>query len=368
MCPSSTSSSRRCPRGWWSVAAFVLAAMVAAEAALRVPAVRLLLPARTHYYHASIAQRLDDLEQVVAAHGGVDVLFVGSSIVRADVHPLMFDRVFEPDRLVSFNAAMDGIWPAGVELYLRNLWLEAARPRVVVQGIRFPELRVTTPAKHESQIWAGTVEAGWRRDNVFATAASAMAQRLRVLQYRRALTNTLHRYAAGAPGRVTGDVSIRGHEPRPVSFEALETMKADLSNDGSCGEGACDPGFAAIRLTRDAARQAGADYVLLNVPEHGSRWSGTDGASRYRQYLDSVRAFAGVEGIPFVDPTEGDPFRFDAPHAYADLSHMTSAAAGRFSTMLAGHLRSTLAPEGRQRVAAPPPIDSSALRTVSSRD
>ena len=368
MSHSSTSSSESPRRRWWPVLAFVLVAVAVAEVALRLPVVRAVLPPRTHYYHPSVAQRLDDLEQVLAAHGRIDVLFIGSSIVRTDVHPLAFDRVFEPERLVSFNAAMDGIWPAGVELYTRNLWLEAARPRVVVQGIRFPELRVTTPAKHDSQIWSGMVEAGWRRDSFLSMAGSTLAKHLRVLQYRRTLTNALRRYVGGAPGEVTGDVSIRGHEPRRASVKNFELLRADLSNDGSCDQGACDPGFSAIRRTRSAAHAAGAEYVLFNVPEHGSRWSGRDGLGRYQQYLKTVRAFAEAEGIPFVDLTEGVPFRFDGPHAYADLSHMASAAAGRFSTMLAGHLRSALLARGRQPAADHPRIGSSVLRTVSAND
>jgi hypothetical protein len=95
-------------------------------------------------------------------------------------------------------------------------------------------------------------------------------------------------------------------------------------------------------------RAAGAEYVLLNVPEHGSRWRDADGPVRYRQYVDTLRRFAEVEQIPFVDVTDGDAFRFDAPNAFGDLSHMTASASLRFTNAIARRLLPSVAAAARR--------------------
>ena len=89
---SSTSSSEqaggRTDRRWGTFALIVVALLAAAEVALRFPQVRSLLPPRTHYYHPAIAQRIDAIDRVKLVYGRVDVLFIGSSIVLTNVHPL----------------------------------------------------------------------------------------------------------------------------------------------------------------------------------------------------------------------------------------------------------------------------------------
>ncbi len=103
-------------------------------------------------------------------------------------------------------------------------------------------------------------------------------------------------------------------------------------------------------------RAAGGEYVLVNIPEHAARWRGPGGADRYRHYVRALRTFAEAERIGFVDPTDGDPFRFDAM-PYYDLSHMTAAGARQFTRALAGRmgsvLRAALPQRGVQAEAAP---------------
>src|SRR5688572_27027843 len=199
MRPSSTSSSDggRVRHAHWGLFALVLlGSMIAAEAALRTVAVRERLPLRTHFYTPAIAGRLDAIERVIDEHGRVDVLFTGSSIVLTDLHPEVFDSLTAalPQPTVSFNAGMAGMWPAGLELYLRHVWLPAAHPRVVVQGIRYPELRVQDYAKHDTQVWTGTIELGWREGDLLARARAAVTSRVYLLQYRGVLTNVLERF------------------------------------------------------------------------------------------------------------------------------------------------------------------------------
>ena len=314
------------------------------ELALRFPQIRAALPPRTHYYHPAVARRIDAMERVLMVHNRIDVLFIGSSIMLTNVHPMLFDHLVgeQPNRLVSFNAGMAGLWPASVHLYAEHLWLPLSRPRVVVQGVRYPELAVTTHAKNATQVWSGTIEPTWRESDLLTRLHAAMVERVYLLQYRGASTRFLERFRGGWVGEYDPELddayTSRGYTPLGKSdVGPPETRTPDLPNDGTCDEGGCEVAFAALRRTIAAVRAAGASYVLLNVPEHAARWRGPGGVDRYAAYVRSLRQFAAAEGVAFIDPTEGDSFRFEHT-PYNDLSHMTAAGSRQFTQALANHL------------------------------
>jgi hypothetical protein len=338
--PSAAGPDRR----WRTFFAIVLAIVAVAEVALRFPEVRGLLPPRTHYYHPAIARRIDAVERVKRAYHRVDVLFIGSSIVVTNVHPLLFDSVIarQPDALVSFNAGLSGLWPTSVHLYTEHLWLPLTRPRVVVQGVRYPEVAATTHAKNATQVWSGRIEPSWRKAGVGARAQAALVSRVALLQYHGALTRLLQQFRHGRVGAVSPDeddrYAVRGYLPRGAPLTpSIDDWEADLPNDGTCTPHRCAVGFAALRRTIAAVHAAGGAYVLVNVPEHAARWRGAGGVERYRHYVESLRAFAAAEGVGFIDPTDGDPFRFAAT-PYNDLAHMTAAGARQFTRELAGRM------------------------------
>lgn len=344
------------PRRWRLFFAILLACLAATEAALRFAPVRSLLPPRTHYYHPAISQRLDALERVLMVHRRVDVLFVGSSIVVTNVHPLLFDHLVGqlPGTVVSFNAGLAGLWPTSVHLYTEHVWVPVARPRVVVQGVRYPELATTTHAKNETQVWTGNIEPAWRDADVMTRLYAGAVSRLYLLQYRGAGTRLLQRFRNGWAGEHDPETdetyAVRGHTPRGLSEQPPDQQQPDLPNEGTCEAGRCAVGFAALRRTIEAVQAAGADYVLLNVPEHPARWRVPGGVDRYRRYIEQLRAFAAAHGVGFIDPTDGDPFRFeDAP--YNDLSHMTAAGARQFTSALADRMAPLL--EASLRAADP---------------
>ena len=79
-------------RHLWKFPACVVGLLIVAELILRTPIVMSLLPIRTHYHEAGIVRRVEALERVLAERGSIDILFVGSSIVRCNIQPLDFDR------------------------------------------------------------------------------------------------------------------------------------------------------------------------------------------------------------------------------------------------------------------------------------
>src|SRR5690349_110560 len=322
MNPSSTSSSdRRWVRGWMMTVAAILALVAASEGLLRIPAVRDRLPIRTHLHEPGAVVRLQTLERLLADTGHVDVLFVGSSIVRCNISPTVFDPIVDEHgdgRLVSFNAGLSGLWPAAVRLYLEDLWLPTAPPRLVVQGIRYGELFPSRRARSYASISSGVVESSWEQPGPVGRIRARAFETFRLLQYRGALPSWMMRFRNGRPDPVEEDdvrvfTDPRGWTPRTPTLDvvlARQLLKNEEPNGMLHESPEFDEALEAIRRSYRATKRAGAQYVLVNVPEHAFRWSGADGRERYDAYLTAMRRVADEEGFPFVDVTHGDPVLF----------------------------------------------------------
>jgi hypothetical protein len=357
MKPSSTSSSDRpgpaAPKPVRSRAATTAIAVVAVlagiEGALPIPAVEQAPPIRTHLHEPGVVVRLQALDRVLQRFGRIDVLFVGSSVVRCNINPLVFDAAIKRDRLpaiVSFNVGMSGLWPAAVRLYLENLWLPRARPRVVVQGIRYGELFPSTRARSYADISNGALESSWERGGIAGRLRGAAFEHLRILQYRGALPSWLMRYRTGRPGPIEEDelrvyTDPRGRTPRTPTLDvvlARNLLSGERPNPALVDRLPCKEALEAIRRSFRATRRAGAQYLLVNVPEHAYRWSGPDGRERYASYLRAMQDLADDEGFTFIDVSDGNPSQFASVSEYSDYHHMSPTGALRFTTMLADRI------------------------------
>jgi hypothetical protein len=335
-----------------SLVLMIVAMLLCCELLLRVPAVARTLPARTHLHEPGIVMRVDALGQVVAQYGHVDVLFVGSSVVRCGIRPFDFDEAVGSSLghpAVSFNAGLSGLWPSTVEFYLEHLWLPQAHPRIVVQGIRFGELYPSPRARKESAIFSGALEGLWRVPTRRNRLAAALVEHFRLLQYRGTLPNRLLRFQKGRPGdEEYDDVRVvtdpRGWTARLPTLDIVRArgllrserpyeMDAVPMNDA----------VAAIRASAAASRRAGARYVLVNVPEHAFRWSAPEGPSRYSAYVHAMEEIARGDGFEFIDVTQGDARRFAVEADYSDYHHMSPAGAQRFTRLLAAAFGQRLA-------------------------
>jgi hypothetical protein len=358
MNPSSTSSSERRYRlRRWAINALLVVAIVGGiELVLRIPAVEARLPIRTLYHETGVVVRLDTLTRLLESYGRMDVLFVGSSVVRCNINPSVFDSVVggggEP-AIVSFNAGLSGFWPASVRLYLEDLWLPRAKPSLVVQGIRFAELFPSKRARRFDRIVTGVVESAWEHPGPLNGATAWAFETFRILQYRGTLPSWLMRWRDGVPAAVEEDevrvfTDSRGWTPRTPTLDvvlARQLLRNENPNPRLDDRDCCRDALEAIRQSARAVRRTGAEYILVNVPEHAFRWSGVDGGERYAAYLTLLRAFANSEGFEFIDVTRGDPDAFSSPREFSDYQHMSPDGARRFTALLAAELRARFDPK-----------------------
>jgi hypothetical protein len=329
--------------------------LLCCELLLRLPVVAQALPARTYLHEPGIVMRVDALGRVVAQYGHVDVLFVGSSVVRCGIRPFDFDQAVGSSfghAAVSFNAGLSGLWPPAVAFYLEHLWLPEAHPRVVVQGIRFGELYPSPRARKDSAIFSGPLESLWRAPTPQNRVAAALVEHLRILQYRGTFSSWLLAYQNGRPGDENYDDMRVMTDPRgwTARYPTLDVVRArGLLNSERPYASDMNPmqdALAAIRASAAASRRAGARYILVNVPEHAFRWSAPAGPSRYRAYVVAMTEIARAERFEFIDVTQGDPQRFAEEADYSDYHHMSPAGAQRFTRLLAAAFGQRLAAQG----------------------
>jgi len=315
------------------------------EAVLRMAPVRDALPIRTHFHEPGVVIRLQTLDELIGRVPHVDVLFVGSSVVRCNIQPLLFDEVLARRgwNVVSFNAGLSGLWPRAVDLYTEQLWLPRTRPLVVVQGIRFGELFPSRRARKYEAIITSPVESSWQRAGVWASIRAAAFEHIHLLQYQGVWPMWLQQYRNGRAAESDDEevrvfTDARGWTPRLRTLDIVRSknlLKDEQPNPTLDAAGSAEDALTAIRETARAARHAGAAYVLVNVPEHSYRWSGADGRERYAAYLDALANLGRTEAFPFIDVTRGDPAQFSNDAEYSDYHHMSPAGAARFTTLLA---------------------------------
>jgi hypothetical protein len=347
---SSISSSERIarPAVFTAGCCAIVSVLAVTEVALRIPAVQSAMPIRTHLHEPGVVVRLQTLERLKRQSGRIDTIFVGSSIVRCNIRPTLFDEVVRRQTgaaVVSFNAGMSGLWPPAVRLYAERLWIPEARPRVVMQGIRYGELVASPRARKYDEIVTSPVESAWEDTGPAAWLRATAYNHLHLLQYRGIWPAWLKRFERGRAAAPEDDelrifTDPRGWTPRlptlPVN-RARNLLREETPNpvlDPSRSANA----FEAIRQTIHAAQRSGATYVLVNMPEHAFRWSSADGAARYATYLRALRRLADEQGVRFVDVTDGDPYRFSQDAEFADYHHMSPEGATHFTTLLAARL------------------------------
>jgi hypothetical protein len=93
--------------------------------------------------------------------------------------------------------------------------------------------------------------------------------------------------------------------------------------------------FPVLEQMRDLCAAAGAQYVLVNMPEHPDRYPRKNGAAIWAEYLKRVRSWAKANDVPFLDVSEGDLQAFNHDEYYSDFHHMSQRGAEHFSTKLA---------------------------------
>lgn len=313
-----------------------------AEVILHVPAIRNVLPPSRIYYSNDVEPRLQALNSTLRSEGRVDVLFIGSSIVRTNFRPIVFDSVVQEvagREVVSFNGGLSGLPPAGVRLYLQHFFLPRVNPTVVFQGIRYPELVLSHPASSVESLAHGLVEPLWMDPTLPNRVRATIREHVELFQFQGLLAGIVQDRRFPPRWAEPYEIDSRGWNARHkdvterVSRGEMEPLESH--DDAVWDRDAAQRGLEIVREIARLVRSRGSEFVLVNVPEHAGRYGTPASREDYREYLNLVERFSEEMGIPFIDVTNGDPSAYGKDAWFNDGHHMTAEGAHHFTVPLA---------------------------------
>ncbi len=315
-----------------------LAIVVLGEVLLRVPGVADRLPLPVPYYTDNVEPRRRALDTVVHHEGPVGLLFVGSSVVRSNIRPLVFDTAFAASgtQIISFNAGLSGLAPDEVRLYLEHMWLRRAQPRWVVQGVRLAELASDGRATDFRDIERARIEQAWLGTHRWSRWWAWAIGNTRLLYYRGFLSDALDRPRWPPSSTLGYAIDRRGYAEAPVrpSLEIKAYEEQDWAEKQVVAQ------LEALTRCAETSRVQGARFMVVNMPEHAGRYR--EHPALYATYLEALRHWASSHGVPLVDVTHGDQSAYHDDASFADDHHMSPAGADQFSRSLAVALRPIL--------------------------
>lgn len=307
---------------------FMAAALAACELAVRLPAIRSLLPVPCV---GSVARPFDyqlaKLQEFSAAHG-IDCIFLGSSIVLTGLDPRAFADGFEQSagwRPRCFNFGLGGMMAADAGALALMLAADY-RPRIMVYGLS---------ARDFSSDWKGADlrATDWLRYRSGTFSLNGLLVE-RLHSYRYLLLYREWRDPARRPRLwlappIRDDgfvVSERVTARSPHRDAAARNLTA-----GQLGAGLSGAQLAGLDQI-GAAQTSGTAVFLAEMPAIDSvaKWL-VDGSADYRSAVEPVRGRASSLGIRFVETM---PLALVPDEGFADVWHLNAAGAARFSRWL----------------------------------
>jgi hypothetical protein len=325
-----------------------LLVVVTAEGLLRLPVVEAVWGKPDLHYRFDVQVRQEALEAFLDDHEQLDVLFVGSSVVRANINPLAFDDYLATQGIsvASFNGGLTALWPDQARIYLERFWLKRAEPLVIVQSIRYEELVTPRPISDFAGWENGRYEPIWDSSSPVAPIQEFLLDNSRLAQYSGRLARYFSEPRTRSRPTLRPPIDERGFSGAShylpevlMSVDRLEVPGGRAATDGFSNPiepSTFEPGLGVLAETVAVARAAGAEYVLVNMPEHGDKFlSHPDGEARYRFFVEALAAFAEEQGVAFVDLTGGDALLFATDEPFSDFHHFNQQGALDFTLQLA---------------------------------
>ncbi len=322
----------------------LLFVLVSCEALLRLDGVQAALPPPNRYYQPGVETRLRALNKTVLEEGLVDLLFIGSSAVRTNFRPLLFDELLATEAgvdIVTFNGGFSDMTAALTPFYLEHFWLERTAPRLILHGIRYAELTDPDQPTTYTHFQTGDFESLWLSNGPLDKARLGALQSSQLLYYQGLLKDILFFFPAtpssgfaidsrgyNEPGLTLPEAKAQGNIADISEFTYSDPLEATAMTVGLMG----------LEQSLALAQAQGIEFVLVNIPEHGDKYlQESNGRSRYTFYIQQLQAFADEHGIAFVDITDGDPAAFQNDLYFSDYTHMSRTGAEKFTTDLATH-------------------------------
>jgi hypothetical protein len=323
-------------------ALLVLAILIGLELLLHQETVQNVLPSPIPYYDSEVEMRRVALERFLKKYDQPDILFIGSSVVRSDISPVLFDSVYQSitnQTIHSFGGGLSDLDPDPVAFYFNYFWIPKCKPKAIVQTIRYEELSSPFTADNYKPFKNSLIEPLWLKNTWFHKTKIYLIEHIKLFYYSGSLTEFL-RYPRWPMNRpIKHPIDSRGWSPMTLEIDkAIKQgyLKGDYRyNNDLAGEN-CEHNLKALQEIIAYCHQEGIPYVLINIPEHPTRFAPElNGIEKYQTYLEILQKFSQENNIPFIDITNGNPAYYPDNSYFSDYYHLMGSAAKQFTSELA---------------------------------
>ena len=280
--------------------------------------------------------KIEQIEQL-EKDGGVDVVFLGSSIANVGFDPAQFIAE-SPWAESAYNASLIGSAPQLQAQWTIDVLLPALKPKVIVVGVtsrslndnaRNPAIAFNTYIRSPGR----TVYVGEANlvERITATIASNSALARIKPSLREPTVIAKAEDAVAAETTVTDLGHERRRAPEKYSFKDgyKKRIRTRALNDFEVG------GLQLDSLTRliAAAEEYGASVVLVDMPvfERDHMRLHPDGLADFDTYLETIAAFASEKPVELLQPPN-TPWR---RALFADTLHLNGSGTERLTRWLA---------------------------------
>ncbi len=312
--------------------------VVTYEVGLRVPALAKLAPKPKPFYDAGVSDRLSKLESVVKSGGPVDVLAVGSSVVRTNILPKTMMQVWSGQGTNSsvFNAGLSALQPDEVVFMTEKLLLTSANPKVVVQFVRGEEAVSEVTAEKSSTLSKGRIERSWQAGQELGDNVWKLTHSSKMAEYYGAMSNALAVPLKPLNG-LTFPTDAEGFGPTRVLLSETRKIAPSLLEQPECNtrermSGAFPTLEIALSKAKALATKRGVRWVIVPMPEHPSKWKDPEA---FADFVGRLEALAKDKGLEFANPFGTDLYAFDKEEWWSDYHHMSPAGAEELSRRFA---------------------------------
>lgn len=295
---------------------------------------------------AEIAQKLDQIHDMVSDRETAEVVFAGSSMMAGGIDPVAFT---ESSGITSYNAGFAGPTVRTVGPWITGIVEPLLHPKVVVVGIQSREMNDNAP-KGETMYDKFITSPGYKQ------AASSVANRLEgeleslsfFLRYRRAFRRPADLFSSDAAAledaKVRKEIGPRGSRIEEAgTYRATDKFKNTLYRkmliDFSVGGVEYD---ALLQLHEDLEAR-GVRLVVLNMPVTSDYAPiHADPAGDMAAYHEVLDRFASETGVTIIDAEDA----FPNSEVFREPIHLDIVARASFARGLAEAWPSVMEAEG----------------------
>lgn len=319
---------------WPMVAAVTLLVVLLAEVGAR--ALSPHLPPVDHWNQREAAIEYDQM-RALAASGGVEVAWLGSSVAHFGFEPEEFSRITGRS---AYNAALPGSGMRSIAQWSQDFVEPMLRPKTVIIGLTSRDLNDNGPVQAE-HLDSYLNSDGRRRALGIGSAAEKLERRIEEVSALVRLRQHLRR-----PASAVKDVRGQSALVREVALGARGEARfpeADypFSNDAqrqtwereALQRFDMTSSMDALRTLIDRLRAKGVRVVLVDMPVVEDLYAGFHPNGR-ADLLGYRRAIAGL-GAPVISVGGS---AFDPDEHFVDSIHLNRAGARAFSRTLASRL------------------------------